>query len=66
MATAIYFDLEAKSTLFELNVPTAISKWRDITYTLLVGAFSYLSSRREGNLKGIAMKHLGSLPNSIL
>ena len=48
-----YIELEARSTVFELDVPPAISKWRDITYTLLVDVFSCLSSRHEGNLKGI-------------
>jgi hypothetical protein len=46
-------ELEARLTVIELDVPTAICKWRDITYTLLVDVFSCLLSRREGNLKGI-------------
>jgi hypothetical protein len=33
-------ELEAKSAVFELDVPTVIAKWRDITYTLLVDIFS--------------------------
>jgi hypothetical protein len=32
--------LEAGSAAFELDVPTATAKWRDITYTLLVDVFS--------------------------
>jgi hypothetical protein len=32
--------LEAKSAVFELDVPTVIAKWRDITYTLFVDVFS--------------------------
>ena len=35
-----YTELEARSATFELEVPTIISKWRDITYTLLVDMFS--------------------------
>jgi hypothetical protein len=35
-----YIELEAKSAVFELNVPVAIAKWRDITCTLLVDVFS--------------------------
>ncbi|CAG8973653.1 hypothetical protein HYALB_00002219 [Hymenoscyphus albidus] len=35
-----YIDLEAKSTVFELDVPGVITSWRDITYTLLVDIFS--------------------------
>jgi hypothetical protein len=33
-------DLEAKATVFELDVPTVVSKWRDTTYQLLVDIFS--------------------------
>jgi len=33
-------ELEARSAVFELDVPTAIAKWRDITYTLLVDVLS--------------------------
>ncbi|ESZ91788.1 hypothetical protein SBOR_7826 [Sclerotinia borealis F-4128] len=35
-----YIELEAKSTVFELDVPIVINHWRDITYTLLVDIFS--------------------------
>jgi len=35
-----YIELEAKSAVFELDVPVAIIHWRDITYTLLVDVFS--------------------------
>ncbi|KAF7897772.1 uncharacterized protein EAF01_008738 [Botrytis porri] len=33
-------ELEAKSVVFELDVPTIISSWRDRTYSLLVDTFS--------------------------
>lgn len=33
-------DLEARSVVFELDVPTVIAKWRDVTYSLLVDVFS--------------------------
>jgi hypothetical protein len=33
-------ELEARSSVFELDVPTTIAKWRDITYTLLVDVLS--------------------------
>ena len=33
-------ELEARSAVFELDVPTVIAKWRDVTYTLLVDVFS--------------------------
>ncbi|PQE07113.1 p-loop containing nucleoside triphosphate hydrolase protein [Rutstroemia sp. NJR-2017a BVV2] len=33
-------DLEAMSTVFELDVPTAIARWRDTTYSLLVDTLS--------------------------
>jgi hypothetical protein len=33
-------DLDAKAAVFELDVPTAISKWRDITYFILVDIFT--------------------------
>ena len=33
-------DLEAKATVFELDVPTVVSKWRDTTYSILVDMLS--------------------------
>ncbi|KAH8676420.1 hypothetical protein BGZ60DRAFT_562097 [Tricladium varicosporioides] len=33
-------DLEAKSAVFELDVPSSIARWRDTTYSLLVDTFS--------------------------
>lgn len=33
-------DLEAKVTVFELDVPTIVSKWRDTTYSILVDMLS--------------------------
>ena len=33
-------ELEKKSAVFELEVPTVIAKWRDTTYALLVDVFS--------------------------
>ena len=33
-------DLEAKAAVFELDVPTVVSKWRDTTYSILVDMFS--------------------------
>ncbi|KAL3419433.1 hypothetical protein PVAG01_09655 [Phlyctema vagabunda] len=35
-----YQTLEAKSAVFELDVPEAIAKWRDTTFTLIVDVFS--------------------------
>jgi hypothetical protein len=35
-------ELEAKSAVFELDVPAVIAKWRDVTYTLLVDVLSPL------------------------
>jgi hypothetical protein len=35
-----YDELEAKSAVFELDVPRAIAEWREATYTLLVDIFS--------------------------
>ncbi len=42
-------DLEAKAAVFELNVPTVISKWRDATYRILV---DILSVEPSGQMKG--------------
>jgi hypothetical protein len=33
-------DLEAKAVVFELDVPTVVSKWRDTTYSILVDMLS--------------------------
>ena len=33
-------DLEAKAAVFELDVPTVVSKWRDITYSILIDMLS--------------------------
>jgi len=33
-------DLEAKAAVFELDVPTVVSKWRDTTYSILVDMLS--------------------------
>ena len=33
-------DLEAKAAVFELDVPIAVTKWRDTTYSILVDLFS--------------------------
>lgn len=35
-----YIELEAKSAVFELDVPRTIAKWRNVTYSLLVDTFS--------------------------
>ena len=40
-------DLEAKAVLFELDVPTVVSTWRDITYRMLVDVFSAPSPLRD-------------------
>ncbi|KAH6696401.1 hypothetical protein BKA61DRAFT_710765 [Leptodontidium sp. MPI-SDFR-AT-0119] len=44
-------ELEARSAVFELDVPTTIAKWRDITYTLLVHVLSppTLRNSQRGN-----------------
>ena len=39
-------DLEVKAVVFELDMPTVVSKWRDITYRMLVDMFSAPISRR--------------------
>lgn len=39
-------DLEAKAAVFELDMPTVVSKWRDITYRMLVDLLSAPSPRR--------------------
>ena len=47
-------DLEAKAAVFELDVPTVISKWRDTTYHMLVDILSAepgAQSPRRGNGK---------------
>jgi hypothetical protein len=43
-------DLEARSAVFELDVPPAIAKWRDITYTLLIDVLSppHLCNSQQG------------------
>jgi hypothetical protein len=33
-------ELETKSVVFELHIPPAIARWRDVTYALLVDVFS--------------------------
>lgn len=38
-------ELEAKAAVFEIRVPDTVSKWRDMTYRLLVDTFSPESSR---------------------
>jgi hypothetical protein len=52
-----YIELEAKSAVFELDVPVAISRWRDITYILLVDAFSPQKNY------GLGMSQLYHLPS---
>ena len=44
-------DLEAKSVVFELDVPIVIHEWREVTYSLLVDVFSMKSSSRTGEQK---------------
>ena len=39
-------ELEAKAAVFELDVPTVVSKWRDITYRILVDLLSCQSVRQ--------------------
>lgn len=51
-------DLEAKTAVFELDVPTGISKWRDITYSIIVDMFSVdpgvqAPRRDKGKQKGV-------------
>jgi hypothetical protein len=40
-------DVEAKLAVFELDVPTAISKWRDTTYSVLVDVCTPMPSSLE-------------------
>lgn len=42
-------DLQAKAVVFELDVPIGLSKWRDITYGLLIGI---LSDERDASSLG--------------
>lgn len=35
-----YIELEARSAVFELDIPVALAMWRDITFTLLEDVFS--------------------------
>ena len=47
-------DLEAKAAVFELDVPTVVSKWRDTTYSILVDVLSVepgAQSPRRGKAK---------------
>lgn len=50
-------DLQAKSAVFELHAPIDFCKWRDITYSLLVGILSIErdvpSSDRSGHIGGV-------------
>ena len=46
-------DLEAKAVVFELDVPIAISKWRDTTYGLLV---DILSNKRDFEMPESSIK----------
>ena len=46
-------ELEVKAAVFELDVPTVVSKWRDITYRILVDLLSSQSPRQnKGNQQG--------------
>lgn len=46
-------DLQAKAAVFELDVPIGFGKWRDTTYSLLVGILSVPSSTgRSENARG--------------
>ena len=43
-------ELEVKAAVFELDVPTVVSKWRDITYRILIDLLSCQSLRQgKGN-----------------
>ena len=44
-------DLKARAAVFELNVPQAISKWRDATYTILADVLGTLPSNRDSHSK---------------
>lgn len=58
-------DLQAKAAVFELDVPIDFSKWRDITYSLIVGILSDergVSSLDQTGNKGGVMIPLYSYP----
>ncbi|PVH70609.1 hypothetical protein DL98DRAFT_472494 [Cadophora sp. DSE1049] len=46
-----YLELEAKSAVFELDVPKAIAEWRDTTFALLEDVFSPPKDRQPRNPK---------------
>ena len=47
-------ELKVKAAVFELNVPTVVSKWRDITYRILVDLLSSQSPRQgKGKKQGV-------------
>lgn len=48
--------LEAKSAVFELDVPEVIARWRDTTYTLLVDVFSPQRTERCGDSNKYLLK----------
>ena len=50
--------MEAKAAVFELDVPTVVSKWRDITYSILIDMLSVEPSaqnprRGKGKQQGV-------------
>ena len=46
-------ELQVKAAVFELDVPTVVSKWRDVTYRIVVDLLSPRSPRRgKGNQQG--------------
>lgn len=46
-------DVEAKSAVFELDVPTVISRWRDTTYSILVDICSPMPSLFRRSQQGM-------------
>jgi len=55
-------DLEAKAAVFELDVPTVVSKWRDTTYSILVDMLSVdpgaqAPRRGKGKQQGVYALH---------
>jgi hypothetical protein len=58
-------ELEAKSAVFELDVPISISKWRDTTYSLLVSALSPPMPARSRIGKVYRMSNVDGLRNYV-
>ena len=54
-------EIETKSAVFELDVPTAIAKWRDTTYALLVDIFSPVAFYLQSDSKIYSLSKFSGL-----